>query len=151
MTGTSALFLDASNLYHCINKKYSGARLDFAKVKTLFANLKEAYVYAACENGQADNFIRMLKRFDYIPRIKKPRTVSKGIKKANCDIDIVVDVMSLYKNIDNVILGTADGDFKPLIKHLNKQGRRTIVFGCNVSRELYCASEVIEIWRDILV
>ena len=47
-----------------------------------------------------------------------------------------MEIVEAIKKIDILVLGSADGDFAPLIKWANERETKSIVFACNISSEL---------------
>ena len=145
------LFIDVSNLYHCINTKYK-KKLDYAKYldfcRTL-GNIVIANAYGAQVKNQASSFLKCLRQFGYTPIYQTPKTFKKsgGLQhKANYDLLIAIEIVQIIEKIDILILGSADGDFAPLITWANEKGVKTIVFACNISSELKKeAHETLEI------
>ena len=145
------LFVDVSNLYHCINTKYN-KKLDYAKYidfcKAL-GEIKIANAYGAQVNNQASSFLRCLRQFGYTPIYQTPKTFRNvgGIQhKANYDLLIAIEIVQIIEDIDILILGSADGDFVPLVAWAKEKGVKTIIFACNISSELKKeAHEIMEI------
>jgi uncharacterized LabA/DUF88 family protein len=47
--------------------------------------------------------------------------------KGNMDIELAVDAMELAPKVDHIVLFSGDGDFKPLVESLQRQGVRVSV------------------------
>ncbi len=136
------LFADVSNLYHCINSKYS-KKLDYAKYIDFCKALGQitiANAYGAQIKNQASYFLKCLRHFGFTPYFQTPRafkTPTGGIQhKADYDVLITMGVVKAIENIDILILGSADGDFASLLEWVNGKGLKSIVFACNISQEL---------------
>ena len=135
------LFVDVSNLYHCINSKYN-KKLDYAKYLDFCKALGDitiANAYGAQIGNQASSFLRCLRQFGYRPVYQTPKTFrsNKGLEhKANYDLLIAIEIVQAIKDIDILILGSADGDFAPLITWANEHNTKSIIFACNISGEL---------------
>jgi uncharacterized LabA/DUF88 family protein len=78
------------------------------------------------------------------------RIVSKEIKrlpggeiKANFDVELAIDVLSMADRLDVVVLITGDGDFTYLVERLQARGLRVEVsaFPRNTSRNLRLAAD----------
>ena len=135
------LFVDVSNLYHCINTKYK-KKLDYFQYiefcKTL-GTVCIAKAYGAQVKNQASSFLKCLRMFGYTPIYQTPRVfkTSNGIQhKANYDLLIAVEIVQVIDQLDILILGSADGDFAPLLKWANERNTKSLVFACNISSEL---------------
>ena len=59
----------------------------------------------------------------------KEITDSQGRRrvKGNMDIELTVDAMELSPHVDHVVLISLDGDFRPLVESLQRQGVRVSV------------------------
>ena len=53
---------------------------------------------------------------------KFPKRMPNGTTKANWDIQICVDAMSLSDKVDVITLVSGDGDFEPLVRALQSKG-----------------------------
>lgn len=83
--------------------------------------------------------------------VKKSLRSKKDVRKADWDVGLAIDVVRIVGRVDQVVIGSADGDLAPLVEWVKEQGCRCIVFACNISRELRdVADEVIEIGDEFL-
>ena len=59
----------------------------------------------------------------------KEYTDSQGRRKVkgNMDIELTVDAMELAPHVDHIVLFSGDGDFRPLVESLQRQGVRVSV------------------------
>jgi uncharacterized LabA/DUF88 family protein len=59
----------------------------------------------------------------------KEYTDSQGRRKVkgNMDIELTVDAMELAPRVDHIVLFSGDGDFRPLVESLQRQGVRVSV------------------------
>ena len=135
------LFVGVSNLYHCINTKYK-SKLDYAQYIDFCKALGDitiAKAYGAQVKNQAFSFLQCLRQFGFTPIYQTPKSFKTpdGIRrKANYDLLITMDIVRAIKEIDILILGSADGDFAPLIIWANERETKSLVFACNISGEL---------------
>jgi uncharacterized LabA/DUF88 family protein len=60
--------------------------------------------------------------------------------KANCDVDLTIQVMKNINLFDRVIVMSGDGDFLPLYKHLENNGKEVFVISrtSKTAREVRC-------------
>ncbi|MEI6042574.1 MAG: NYN domain-containing protein [bacterium] len=58
--------------------------------------------------------------------------------KANCDVDLTIEVMKNIKLFDRAIVMSGDGDFLPLYKYMEQQGKEVFI----ISRTSRTAKEV---------
>lgn len=146
-----AVFMDWANLWPRIKLFFdneqaaAGKAIDYSKLLDYFRKrgfLVGVHVYMVeyhdSENPNSQkkvesvrSFIRYLRRIGYRIRTKFPKILSDQTTKANCDIEIAVDIlaMALRGRVDEIILGSADSDFKALLEEIQKIGVRTIVMG----------------------
>ncbi len=84
------------------------------------------------------NFIKKLKQFGFKTRIKPLKIMLNGKRKADCDVNIVVEGMSNFNNYEKVILFSGDGDFLPFLRFLVGKGKSVEVysFGNSTAREI---------------
>ena len=150
------IFVDVSNLYFCLSSKF-GRKLDYAKYYSYIQDLGEvevAIAYGAQVKGQANKFLHYLQQVGYETKYRSPKAfIDNGTvrKKADCDLQIAIDIVNYVEQIDMLILGSADGDFKPLIKMAKEKGVMTIILACQISKDLkQIADEFIEIPESLL-
>ena len=62
--------------------------------------------------------------------------------KGNMDVEIAVDAMELAPHVDHVVLFSGDGDFRPLVEGLQRQGVRVSVVSTIRSRPPMIADDL---------
>lgn len=136
------VFIDAQNLYHSAKNLYKG-RVNFGNIlKDAIAGrqLIRAFAYViTTESGEETGFIEALEKFGIETLSKDLQIFAGGSKKADWDVGIAVDAISLAPKLDVVILVSGDGDFVPLVDYLQiKEGCRVEVlsFGKSSSARL---------------
>ena len=151
------IFCDVSNLYYCIATKYNNRKLDYNKYYNYiqdFGDIIMAFAYGAQIKGQASKFLYALKQIGFQPKYRSPKAYHDNgtvRKKADCDLQIAVDIIENLDAIDLLVLGSADGDFKPIIKLAIKQNVKVLVIACKISKDLKdVADEFIEIPESLL-
>ncbi|MBI5123169.1 NYN domain-containing protein [Candidatus Roizmanbacteria bacterium] len=122
-------FIDASNIIY-------GARSEgwFIDQKKLFIYLKnkfkisKAYFYYGKDSKDPKKiaFLNKLKTFGYILRVKEIKRFGKRMK-ANCDVDLTMDMLIKIKEYNKAIVLTGDGDFAPLFTYLISKGKQIII------------------------
>jgi uncharacterized protein (TIGR00288 family) len=146
------IFVDVSNLYYCINHRF-GRKLDYTKYRDFVKDLgdvKKCIAYGSQMRNEAHKFIKSLSCNGFEPRFKTPKEM-QGKRKSDWDVGIAIDMINSIPELDIMILGSADSDMAPAVKHIIDHGKKVIVFACGVSRELYStATEVIEITESLL-
>jgi uncharacterized LabA/DUF88 family protein len=145
------IFVDVSNLYYCIGKKYRGRKLDYKKYFNYireFGTVTVANAYGAQIDNQAEGFLHCLKRVGFSPRYETPKSFSENgvvTKKANYDVKIAVDVLNILEDLDIIVIGSADSDFIPLLKNILASGKKAIVFACKISNDILNLKDVTSI------
>jgi uncharacterized protein (TIGR00288 family) len=135
------VFMDVQNMYHSAKNLY-GARVNFKEIlKTAVANRKLiraiAYVVTT-ESGDEKAFLEALTKSGIEVKSKDLQIFPGGMKKADWDVGMAVDAISLNTKLDSVVLVTGDGDFVPLVEYLQSQGQQVevISFGKSASAKL---------------
>lgn len=136
------VFVDVSNLYYCIGKKYKGRKLDYSKYMEYIRSLGDVVVanaYGAQVRNQAASFLYCLKQVGFTPKYQTPKSFSDNgviVKKADYDVKITVDILEKASDLDIIVLGSADSDFVPLLRTLSDQGKKIIIFACKISGDI---------------
>lgn len=123
------VFIDTQNLYHSAKNIYH-ARVNFGNVlKDSVAGRRliraRAYVVTT-ESGEEKGFFEALGKIGIETTTKELQVFFGGAKKADWDVGMAVDAITMSPKLDTVILFTGDGDFIPLVKYLQVHG------GCQV-------------------
>ena len=157
MAKNIGIFVDVSNLYYCIANKFNQRKLDYAKYYKYiedFGQVRIAIAYGAQIKDQASKFLYALNNIGFETKYRSPKAfLDNGNvrKKADCDLQIAVDIVNNLKKIDLLILGSADGDFKPILELANREKVPVYVIACKISRDLKdVADEFIEIPESLL-
>ncbi len=131
-----ALFIDGSNLYAA--GKALGFDIDYKLLRQEFmrrGKLLRAFYYTALLENDDYSPIRPLvdwlhyNGYNMVTKPAKEYTDSMGRRKVkgNMDIELAVDAMELAARIDHAVLFSGDGDFRPLVESLQRQGVRVSV------------------------
>ena len=79
-------------------------------------------------------FIKHYLSQEEISRLEKPEMLNRDLQgsyieipKSNFDVEISVDSIRLLDKYDTICLLSGDSDFAALLKHLKRQGKKTIV------------------------
>ena len=128
-----AIFLDVQNLYYSARDTFN-RKVDFEKVlhKVLADRiLIRAIAYLIKLQGvDQKGFINTLRHIGYEVKVKEPK-IFKSLDeegnlwttiKADWDMGIAMDAISIANKIDVAILATGDGDFADLVKFLHTKG-----------------------------
>ena len=151
MSKNVAVFVDVANIFYAA--KAGGVDIDYVTLlKSAVAgrDFVRAYAYTGLdpENENQRQFHSFLARSGYKVVSKDIRKYGDGRIKANLDIELVVDLMRLARNLDIAVVVSGDGDFAPAIRAVQEMGVRVevISFRGNTSSDLI---EVADQFTDI--
>lgn len=141
------IFIDTQNLYHSAKNLYK-ARVNFGQVvKDALAgrSLIRAVAYViTTESGEEKNFFDALEKVGIETKTKNLQIFHGGAKKADWDVGLAVDAISLAPKLDTVIIVSGDGDFVPLVEYLKiNEGCQVevVAFGKSSSSKLIEAAD----------
>ena len=131
-----ALFIDGSNLYAA--GKALGFDIDYKLLRAEFMRrgklLRAFYYTALLENDEYSPILPLVDWLNYngfsmVTKPAKEYTDSQGRRKVkgNMDIELAVDAMELAPRVDHIVIFSGDGDFRPLVESLQRQGVRVSV------------------------
>ena len=115
------IFIDTQNLYHSAKNLY-GAKVNFGQVVKDALDGRvliraTAYVITT-ESGDEKSFFEALGKVGITTKTKNLQIFPGGAKKADWDVGMAIDAISLSAKVDAVVLITGDGDFIPLVEYL---------------------------------
>ncbi len=115
------VFIDTQNLYHSAKNLYK-AKVNFGNVlKESVAGRQlvraRAYVVTT-ESGEEQSFFEAMQKLGIEIRTKDLQIFFGGAKKADWDVGMAIDAVTMAPKLDAVILATGDGDFIPLVEYL---------------------------------
>jgi len=141
-----AVLVDSQNLYHTAQSMYS-RNIDYAELLESAVDGREltraiAYVIRA-DAPEEESFFEALVDIGYEARIKDIRTFADGSKKADWDVGMSLDAVTLANHVDTIALCTGDGDFARLCGHLKHEGVRVevLAFEESTSEDLVDAAD----------
>lgn len=131
-----ALFIDGSNLYAAA--KALEFDIDYKLLRSEFmrrGKLLRAFYYTALLENEEFSPIRPLvdwlnyNGFTMVTKTAREYVDSTGRKKikGNMDIELAVNAMELAPHVDHIVIFSGDGDYRPLIESLQRQGVRVSV------------------------
>ena len=146
-----ALLIDGANLY--ASAKALGFDIDYRLLRQEFLNrgkLLRAIYYTALVENDDYSPIRPLadwlnyNGFTMVTKAAKEFTDSQGLKKikGNMDVELTVDAMELAPHVDHIVLFSGDGDFRPMIESVQRQGVRVSVVSTIRSQPPMIADEL---------
>lgn len=123
------VFIDTQNLYHSAKNLYH-TRVNFGAILEESLgdrNLIRARAYlVTTESGDEKSFLEALGKVGIEIKTKDLQVFHGGAKKADWDVGLAVDAITLAPKLDTVILVSGDGDFVPLVEYLQTN------MGCQV-------------------
>jgi len=141
-----AVLADSQNLYHTAQSLYS-RNIDYAELLAGAVSDREltraiAYVIRA-DSPEEESFFEALVDIGFETKIKEIKTFGDGTKKADWDVGMSLDAVTLANHVDTVVLCTGDGDFSRLCSHLRHEGVKVEVmaFGSSTAEELIAATD----------
>ncbi|MBD3318535.1 NYN domain-containing protein [Candidatus Woesearchaeota archaeon] len=124
-----AVLVDVQNMYYSARYAYD-QRVNFKHVLEEAVQkrvLTRAIAYAIqTEDLKNEPFFDALEKQGFEVKTKDLQVFSSGAKKGDWDVGIAMDAIRLARKVDTIILVSGDGDFRPLVQHLQHS------FGCRV-------------------
>lgn len=125
-----AIFIDGSNLFYAAMQL--GIEIDYAKLLCKLTNhrrLLRAYFYTGVDrnNDRQQNFLLWMRRNGYRVVTKDLIQLADGSKKANLDVEIAVDMITLARYCDTMILLSGDGDLAYAVNSISYLGTQVEV------------------------
>lgn len=132
MRGRVAIFIDGNNLFHAARS--AGVEIDYAKLLNFLRGespILRAFFYTGVDERaeRQQGFLLWMRRNGYRVVQKELKTFPDGTKKANLDVEIAVDMLSLVGHYDTAILVSGDEDFAYAINVIAYRGVRVEVAG----------------------
>ncbi|MFB6236321.1 MAG: NYN domain-containing protein [Halopenitus sp.] len=138
-----AVLADSQNLYHSAQSMYS-QNIDYSALLEKAVqdrNLTRAIAYVIrADSPEEESFFEALRDIGFETKIKEIKTFPDGTKKADWDLGMSLDAVTLANHVDTVVLCTGDGDFARLCSHLRHEGVRVEAMGFESST----ADELVE-------
>lgn len=135
------VFVDVQNMYHSAKNLYK-ARVNFRellKLATADRELVRAIAYVVkSDTPEEKAFFDALEKAGLELKVKDLQIFAGGQKKADWDVGLAIDVISLSKQVDVVVIVSGDGDFIPLVEYLQFNGQivEVAAFGRSTSGKL---------------
>ncbi|WP_181314341.1 NYN domain-containing protein [Phormidesmis priestleyi] len=125
--GRVAIFIDGSNLFYAA--LHLEIEIDYTKLLrylTADSRLLRSFFYTGVDrsNEKQQGFLLWMSRNGYRVISKDLVHLPNGSTKANLDIEIAVDMMSLVKSYDTAVLLSGDGDLTYAVNAMSYQGVR---------------------------
>ena len=157
------IFIDLSNLYYSVCKKWEGMRIDYEKYTYRIMNdfhfndrleIKRAIAYGTETKYAATQFKGYLKAIGYEPKYKQSKLIDAfgEQKRSFWEVGLTVEILSIAPKLDGIIIGSNNQDLIPLLEKLHHNGIRVGILACGIPKILksYC-DEWLEISEEMLV
>jgi uncharacterized LabA/DUF88 family protein len=130
--GRVAVFIDGNNLFHAA--RFHNIDIDYNKLlRVLLGNgrLLRAFFYTGVDAGaeRQQGFLLWMRRNGFRVVQKELKTFYDGTRKANLDVEIAVDMLSLSGKYDTAVLVSGDEDFVYAVNAVAYKGCRVEVAG----------------------
>jgi len=146
-----ALFIDGANLH--ATAKALGFDIDYRRLLQEFQSrgiVLRAFYYTAIIEDQEYSSIRPLVDWlDYngytvVTKSTKEFIDAYGRRKlkGRMDVELAVDAMEIVEHIDQMVLFSGDGDFRPLVKAVQRRGVHVTVVSTISSQPPMIADEL---------
>jgi len=141
------VFVDVQNMYYSAKNLY-GAKVNFLKILEDAVSGRQliraiAYVVRA-EEPLEQTFFDALEKAGFEVKVKDIQIFPGGVKKADWDVGVVIDMIRLSAKLDVMVLVSGDGDYVPAVEFLRNQGHRVEVMGFRPSTSNKLVTEVDE-------
>ncbi len=146
-----ALFIEGANLH--ATARTLGFDIDYKRLLKEFqgrGTLLRAFYYTATIEDQEYCSVRpLIDWLDYngytvVTKPTKEFVDASGRRKVkgNMDIELAVDAMELAAYVNEIVLFSGDGDFRPLVAALQRRGTRVTVVSTIASQPPMAADEL---------
>src|SRR6478736_4700104 len=130
--GRVAVFIDGNNLFHAA--RFHNIDIDYNKLLRLLlgdGRLLRAFFYTGVDVGaeRQQGFLLWMRRNGFRVVQKELKTFYDGTRKANLDVEIAVDMLSLAGRYDTAVLVSGDEDFVYAVNAVAYKGCRVEVAG----------------------
>jgi uncharacterized LabA/DUF88 family protein len=128
--GRVAIFVDGSNLFYAALQL--SIEIDYTKMLAYLTKgdrLLRAFFYTGVDrvNEKQQGFLLWMRRNGYRVVTKDLIQLPDGSKKANLDVEIAVDMMTLASYYDTAVLVSGDGDLSYAVNAVSYRGARVEV------------------------
>ena len=130
--GRVAVFIDGNNLFHAA--RFHNIDIDYNKLLRVLlgdGRLLRAFFYTGVDVGaeRQQGFLLWMRRNGFRVIQKELKTFYDGSRKANLDVEIAVDMLSLAGRYDTAVLASGDEDFVYAVNAVAYKGCRVEIAG----------------------
>ncbi len=104
--------------------------LSYLQKKLKGKNINEEDIILIGKHIKRIRFYKKLEEFGYKLRLKPTKIYwneGKPVKKANCDVDMTLDLIRYIKQYSTALIMSGDGDFAAVIKYLQSRKRKVVI------------------------
>ncbi|MBE9114480.1 NYN domain-containing protein [Lusitaniella coriacea LEGE 07157] len=128
--GRVAIFIDGANLFYAALQL--GIEINYTFLLhylTSNSRLLRSFFYTGVDpkNEKQQSFLLWMRRNGYRVVAKDIAQFPDGSKKANLDVEIAVDMMTLVDHYDTAVLVSGDGDLSYVVNAVSYKGARVEV------------------------
>ena len=144
------IFVDVPNVIYAAERR--NVTIDFGRVLDYFTRgrqLVRASAYAPISDDPAaklesQRFVHHFVGHPYRIITKPLKRFADGSMKANFDIELAIDILTMSDRLDVVVLISGDGDFRRLVEMISSRGVRVevVAFGETASSELKAVADL---------
>jgi uncharacterized LabA/DUF88 family protein len=156
-----ALFIDGANTHSAA--KALGFDIDYKRLLNEFqsgATLARAFYYTAIVEQEFSSIRPLIDWLDHngftvVTKASKEFADASGRRKVkgNMDIELAVAAMEIAKHVDQIVLFSGDGTFRPLVEALQRRGVRVTVVSTLSSSPPMIADELrrqADVFTDLM-
>lgn len=150
------VFVDVAHQYTIVKERYN-KRINYEKYLAYATGeecLISAFAYGTQISSEATWFITKLKALGYETFYKKAPLDSElkvDLNAVDFTVQMTLDIVRCLNRLDIVVIGSNDSKFIPVVKFVQEQGGRVVIFASMIPAELVAvANKAIEIPLDIL-
>jgi uncharacterized LabA/DUF88 family protein len=143
------VFVDVPNIMYAAERIRT--KVDYSKMLTFLVRGRElvrASAYSPVSDDlmepiAAQKFVQPFMGYGYALVTKPLKRYADGTIKANFDVELAIDILTICERLDVVVLVSGDGDFRRLVELVCSKGVRVEVaaFGDSTAAELRSAAD----------
>lgn len=120
------VFIDVQNLYYSARNLFN-RKVNFGNIVKKSVGDRQliraiAYVVST-KTGENQPFFDALWNLGIEAKEKELMEYDSGQKKADWDVGLTIDAIENSENLDVIVIVSGDGDYVPLVKHLQHKGK----------------------------
>jgi len=132
-----AVFIDVQNIQQVFEKQGAEIRYDRLKEYLIKRYKKEdgeiikfsVFIPFRQLDENRSKLIDAISLIGYRVLCKQAKDRPDGSIKANMDVEMSLEIVSISDYVDEIVIVTGDSDFEPLINYLSRKGKRILLIG----------------------